>query len=618
MNTFQKKCFKKFNGYFSLKKPSKYTVDFIELDKSALEKVQQSYADMLLRIHNDDKEESFGFIVFYGYRLGALRIKGENECYSKQIGYKDETILPYDLSDILDKADFNENMDVAASDAIEWLINPEDSTEYAEDVFRKMTVPVINSMCKSIPTGRQPKCTIVLPPFSATINQVDWSEIFSKVRMGNLKINLTNYSYLYRPEEGERKYIFQHQTDGKREYVILSAYEEKAGKIICCGSLAFDAFDLSKQYKLQEVTPLSFHKEPKKEKMLPKKAQDENRTWKYCECKYPINIGFNSFLSSHEASFDLVTYVLAQRIEEMRSEELAIKELFGLNESVPVSSVCARLLKEKNLYNIALGDMVYVANILEQSSNFQSTMLGTKHKYALGMDKNFAADVDISTFCNLPSNYSTFEWKLRESYKQTVDYFELDGDKHSERQIIESIVNHYRPCTTAMVAEDLLYSTGNKDVPNALYTAKVFMVMSKMDSLVIDSHLEEINDFESVDHMRYQEIKVEVKKENKKTQNEFTTLAVRFKETEPQNKKNNVSVSGSVPVEGDSWKYITIQDASFNVRTYNCLKRAGYKTLGEISEKTEKDLYKVRNLGKRGVEEIKRKLNFYGCKIRKE
>ena len=42
---------------------------------------------------------------------------------------------------------------------------------------------------------------------------------------------------------------------------------------------------------------------------------------------------------------------------------------------------------------------------------------------------------------------------------------------------------------------------------------------------------------------------------------------------------------------------ITIEDAGFTEKTYNCLKRAKFRTLGDIAGKTERELYKVRNLG---------------------
>ena len=44
------------------------------------------------------------------------------------------------------------------------------------------------------------------------------------------------------------------------------------------------------------------------------------------------------------------------------------------------------------------------------------------------------------------------------------------------------------------------------------------------------------------------------------------------------------------------------------IRSYNCLKRAGINTIGELAEKTEEDVMKFRNLGKKSLKEIKDKL----------
>ncbi len=48
-----------------------------------------------------------------------------------------------------------------------------------------------------------------------------------------------------------------------------------------------------------------------------------------------------------------------------------------------------------------------------------------------------------------------------------------------------------------------------------------------------------------------------------------------------------------------------IEDLDLSVRSYNCLKRAGINTIGELTEKTEEDMMKIRNLGKKSLKEIK-------------
>ena len=52
-----------------------------------------------------------------------------------------------------------------------------------------------------------------------------------------------------------------------------------------------------------------------------------------------------------------------------------------------------------------------------------------------------------------------------------------------------------------------------------------------------------------------------------------------------------------------------IEDLDLSVRSYNCLKRAGINTVDELTQKTEEDMMKVRNLGKKSLKEVKVKLD---------
>ena len=63
---------------------------------------------------------------------------------------------------------------------------------------------------------------------------------------------------------------------------------------------------------------------------------------------------------------------------------------------------------------------------------------------------------------------------------------------------------------------------------------------------------------------------------------------------------------------------ITIEELDLSVRSYNCLKRAGINTVQELTNKTEADMMKVRNLGRKSLEEVKNKLADLGLGLRKE
>ena len=63
---------------------------------------------------------------------------------------------------------------------------------------------------------------------------------------------------------------------------------------------------------------------------------------------------------------------------------------------------------------------------------------------------------------------------------------------------------------------------------------------------------------------------------------------------------------------------MTIEELDLSVRSYNCLKRAGVNTVEDLAGKTEEDMMRVRNLGKKSLEEVLNKMESLGLKLRKE
>jgi DNA-directed RNA polymerase subunit alpha len=59
-----------------------------------------------------------------------------------------------------------------------------------------------------------------------------------------------------------------------------------------------------------------------------------------------------------------------------------------------------------------------------------------------------------------------------------------------------------------------------------------------------------------------------------------------------------------------------IDELDLSVRSFNCLKRAGINTVRELTNKTDEDMMKVRNLGKKSLEEVKEKLGHLGLALR--
>lgn len=68
--------------------------------------------------------------------------------------------------------------------------------------------------------------------------------------------------------------------------------------------------------------------------------------------------------------------------------------------------------------------------------------------------------------------------------------------------------------------------------------------------------------------------------------------------------------------EKDKILDMTIEELDLSVRSYNCLKRAGINTVYELTQKTEDDMMKVRNLGKKSLEEVEQKMEALGLSLR--
>lgn len=60
---------------------------------------------------------------------------------------------------------------------------------------------------------------------------------------------------------------------------------------------------------------------------------------------------------------------------------------------------------------------------------------------------------------------------------------------------------------------------------------------------------------------------------------------------------------------------MTIEELDLSVRSYNCLKRAGINTVEDLTNRTEEDMMKVRNLGRKSLEEVLNKLKALGLSL---
>src|SRR2546427_10139149 len=63
---------------------------------------------------------------------------------------------------------------------------------------------------------------------------------------------------------------------------------------------------------------------------------------------------------------------------------------------------------------------------------------------------------------------------------------------------------------------------------------------------------------------------------------------------------------------------ITIEELNLSVRSYNCLKREGVNTVGDLIQKTEAELMDIRNFGQKSIDEVKGKLDELGLSLKQE
>jgi DNA-directed RNA polymerase subunit alpha len=75
--------------------------------------------------------------------------------------------------------------------------------------------------------------------------------------------------------------------------------------------------------------------------------------------------------------------------------------------------------------------------------------------------------------------------------------------------------------------------------------------------------------------------------------------------------------SGAAALQGEEWS-ILIEELELGVRSYNCLKRAGIQTVGDLVTKTESELNAIPNFGKKSIDEVIETLHARGLGLRGE
>ena len=167
------------------------------------------------------------------------------------------------------------------------------------------------------------------------------------------------------------------------------------------------------------------------------------------------------------------------------------------------------------------------------------------------------------------------------------------------------------------------YVPGDKNKKNQEYmtlgvlpTDSIFTPVLKVNYSVENTRVGQITD--------YDKLTIEVWTNGVINANEAMSIGARIL-TEHLNLFVGLSDYVALPkmVEKDEEKpentlSMTIEDLDLSVRSFNCLKRAGIHTVEDLVNKTEDEMMKVRNLGRKSFEEVMQKLASLGYKFPKE
>ena len=144
----------------------------------------------------------------------------------------------------------------------------------------------------------------------------------------------------------------------------------------------------------------------------------------------------------------------------------------------------------------------------------------------------------------------------------------------------------------------------------------IFAPIYKVNYTVEDTRVGQITD--------YDKLTLEVWSNGSISPEEATSLAAKILSEHLRlfmgltDKLSNVEIMVEKEEEAkDKILEMTIEELDLSVRSYNCLKRAGINSVEELTQKTEEDMIKVRNLGRKSLEEVEFKLKELGLGFRK-
>ena len=142
----------------------------------------------------------------------------------------------------------------------------------------------------------------------------------------------------------------------------------------------------------------------------------------------------------------------------------------------------------------------------------------------------------------------------------------------------------------------------------------IFTPIRKVNYTVENTRVGQITD--------YDKLTLEVWTDGSIAPDEATSLAAKILNSHLLlfvNLTDNVPTVDLTPAQDDKQEKVlemTIEELDLSVRAYNCLKRAGINTVAELVQRNQEDMMKVRNLGRKSLEEVEQKLQDLGLGLR--
>ena len=154
-------------------------------------------------------------------------------------------------------------------------------------------------------------------------------------------------------------------------------------------------------------------------------------------------------------------------------------------------------------------------------------------------------------------------------------------------------------------------------VIGTIYTDSIFTPVQKANFTVSNTRVGNITDFDKLELDLTTNGTIDAKEAVSlaaKILNEHLNL---FIELSDEAKNTEIMVEREETIK-EKVLEMTIEELDMSVRSFNCLKRAGIDTVEDLTNRTEEDMIKVRNLGKKSLDEVIQKLHSLGLSLKKD